>query len=223
MSAASGRGPVVAGEVSDGPSPWPWVAGVAAYALLSYLLMLHAADEPWAVLALLAPGTLALVAAALASRRRGLAALGLLALAGLAALAMTTAAGRVERLYVAQHAGIHLALGWTFAHTLRAGGLPMITAFALRVHRERLTAEMRAYTRRLTRLWCGYFVGMAVFSVLLYLLAPWSAWSLFANLLTPLSAAALFLGEHLVRYRLHPEFDRVDWRAALRASLARDR
>ena len=36
-----------------------------------------------------------------------------------------------------------------------------------------------------------------------------STWSLLANLLTPAVVAALFVGEHLLRYRLHPEFERA--------------
>jgi len=47
--------------------------------------------------------------------------------------------------------------------------------------------------------------------------APLAAWSLFANVLTPVSLVAMFAIEYLLRYRLHPEFDRVAFLDAVRA------
>jgi hypothetical protein len=38
-----------------------------------------------------------------------------------------------------------------------------------------------------------------------------------ANLLTPLLVGALFIGEYLLRYRLHPEFERTRLIDAVRA------
>jgi len=52
--------------------------------------------------------------------------------------------------------------------------------------------------------------------VILYAWAPFAAWSVFANLATPLGAGAMFVAEYLVRYRLHPEFERVDFATAWR-------
>lgn len=199
-----------------------WLMAAVAYALLSHGLMLYAADRPWAVAALLGPGLLALGGFALAGGRTVW--LAGVALAG-AALALVTwhgGVGDVNRLYLAQHAGIHLALAVSFAYTLRLGGVPMISAFALRVHANGLTPDMWRYTRTLTGVWAFYFAAMALASVAIFSALSWSAWSLFANLLTPLFAVALFGGEHLLRYRLHPEFERANWREALRASMATD-
>jgi uncharacterized membrane protein len=142
-----------------------------------------------------------------------LACVGLLAL-----LAWAVAQGGVEvnRLYVLQHAGIHAALAWSFAITLRPGATPRITGFAERVH-EQLTPAMRTYTRRLTAVWVAYFGGMVVVSLALSALAPWAWWSFYANVLTPLAAVALFVGEYALRYRLHPEFERITMIRALRA------
>jgi hypothetical protein len=39
----------------------------------------------------------------------------------------------------------------------------------------------------------------------------------FCNLLTPVFAVLLFVGEHVLRYVRHPEFERVSLRAALQA------
>lgn len=190
-----------------------------AYALLSHGLMLYAADKPWAVAALFAPGLLALGGIALASGRLAWVAAVGVAAALLALITLRGGVGDVNRLYLAQHAGIHLALAITFACTLRQGAVPMISAFALRVHRSGLTPDMWRYTRKLTVLWAVYFLLMTTASVLIYLGLSWSSWSFFANLLTPMLALLLFGGEHLVRYRLHPEFERANWRDALRASL----
>ena len=44
-----------------------------------------------------------------------------------------------------------------------------------------------------------------------------AAWSLFSNVLTPIGVGALFIGEYLLRYRLHPEFERTRMVDAVRA------
>ena len=189
---------------------------LAAYASLSHWLMVNAAERPWAVPALFGPLVLA-VAAAGWQRRQPL----LLAAcaAGVAALALVVWRGGVDdvsRMYVLQHAGIHLALAWSFAITLRPGGKALIEMLAERLHR-RFSAEMRAYTRRLTRWWALYFAAMVAVSLTTYSLAPWPWWSLYCNVLTPLSAMAFFVGEHVLRYRRHPEFERVTLRGSLAA------
>ena len=54
---------------------------------------------------------------------------------------------------------------------------------------------------------------MAALSLALYALAPFAAWAAFANLVTPLAMVLMFVGEYLLRYRLHPEFERATLRA----------
>ena len=122
----------------------------------------------------------------------------------------------VQRLCVAQHAGIHALLAWVFGSTLRPGRTALVTQLADRVHRT-VTPAMRGYTRRLTAAWCGYFVAMAALSLALYAGAPWAWWSLFGNVLTPLSLVLFFAGEHALRYRWHPEFERASVAQALAA------
>jgi uncharacterized membrane protein len=192
------------------------LAAAAGYALASCWMMLHAAGRPWAVAVILGPLLLGVTGIAL--RRRHLPTL-LAALATLGVLAAVVAHGGVadvNRLYVLQHAGIHLALCWSFGTSMRPGAVPMITGFALRVH-GRITPAMGAYTRRLTAVWTAYFLAMTALSLVIYAACAWPAWSLFANVATPLSAVALFVGEHLVRYALHPEFERASLADALRA------
>jgi uncharacterized membrane protein len=62
-----------------------------------------------------------------------------------------------------------------------------------------------------------YFAVVVVSSIVVYLTMPFSAWSLLANVLSPVMVALLFVGEHLVRYRLHPEFERTRLVDAVRA------
>lgn len=190
------------------------------YALLGHWLMLHAANAPWAVAALFGP--LLLAVAAVGWQRKQPLTLAVCA-ALVLLLAVTVARGGVQdmqRMYVLQHGAIHLALAWSFALTLRGDATPLITALARGLHtrlRQDFTPAMQAYTRCLTQVWMVYFVGMVGVSLLIYALAPWSWWSLFCNLLTPAAAGVLFVGEHLLRYRRHPEFARVSLRAAFEA------
>jgi hypothetical protein len=93
---------------------WRLVAAglaLAGYALLSHMLMVLAGDKPWAVAALLGP--LVLAVAGVAWQQRHLPTL-LLCIAGLGWLTWVGASGQaqsINRLYLLQHAGIHLALG----------------------------------------------------------------------------------------------------------------
>jgi uncharacterized membrane protein len=190
------------------------VAGAAAYAAASHLLMTRAADAPWAVAVLLGPPVAAAGACAWRSGKALPRAAAVLAVAALAWMAARGGVGTVDALYVAQHAGLHAALGLSFAATLRQP-LSMIGRVAARVHA--LTPAMVDYTRRVTLAWTTYFLAMAALSVAVWRLAPWTAWSLLANVLTPAAIATLFVGEYLLRYRLHPEFERVPLRAAIGA------
>jgi uncharacterized membrane protein len=76
---------------------------------------------------------------------------------------------------------------------------------------------MAAYSRKVTVAWTVYFVAMAVLSVVVFAAAPFAAWATFANLVTPLAIVAMFVGEYLLRYRLHPEFERATLAQAVRA------
>jgi uncharacterized membrane protein len=190
---------------------------LAGYAVLSHGLMVVAADQPWAVVVLLGPLLLGLSALALQQRHLPSLLACMVAACGLWAYVSThEGAHRIEQLYVLQHAGIHFALGCVFAATLRRGATPLVTAFAARVHRT-MSPALLHYTRAVTWVWSVYFGTMVALSLALFAAAPWWWWSLFANLVTPLAAVALFVGEHLLRYRLHPEFERTTLAQALKA------
>ncbi|HYP86250.1 hypothetical protein [Variovorax sp.] len=195
-----------------------WLAGGIAYAGLSHWMMLYHAAAPWALAALFAPLWLALVGLA-AGRFGRLGALVVL-LAGAACVYEIAhgQAGDPNRLYVLQHVGINAVLCAWFTSTLRPGRVSLIGEFARRIHP--LSAEQRLYTAKVTRLWALYFALMALASVSTYLILPFEAWSLLANVLTPLCVVALFLGEHFARYRLHPEFERSRLVDVLRVAVA---
>jgi uncharacterized membrane protein len=189
------------------------LALMAAYAVASHLLMTHASNHPWTVAALFGP---LLAAAAWSGWRARQPRLLLGCAVALVVLVGVVARGGIDdvnRLYVLQHAGIHLALAFTFGITLRAGAMPLIVAMGEKVHRV-FTAEMRAYARRLTAAWVIYFVGMVAVSLIVYALAPWPWWSFFCNLITPAAAVAFFVGEHVWRHWRYPHFEPVSLRAA---------
>ena len=187
-----------------------------AYILGSHWLMTQAHASPWNAVGVLTPMLAAIAIGAWRGGQHALGALGALAIAALGAQALFGVQVPAPLLYLAQHAGIHLFLGFVFGSTLRAGHTPLITTLARRVHRN-FTPDMVAYTRKCTIGWVVYFVGMAAVSVGLYALAPFDTWALFANLLTPVTLVAMFVGEYLLRYWLHPEFERASFADAIRS------
>lgn len=189
--------------------------GLAAYSLLSFLLMARAPDHAWTVLALFGPLLAGLTLAGL--QRRHAPTLAGCAVLAVALLAVWWRGGLdVNRLYVLQHAAIHAVLGWGFAITLRPGSTPLITALARQVH-DHVTPEMDGYTRGLTQAWVGFFFGMVAVSLLLYALAPWHVWSFFCTVLTPVLAVAAFVGEYAYRRWRYPHFEKVSMQRAFTA------
>ena len=191
-------------------------AALAIYAVVSHYLMVNAPDRPWSVAALFGPLWAAVALSGWLRRHRPTLAGCAVALAGVVTVVARGGVEDIHLMYVLQHGGIHAALGVFFGLTLRAGAVPLITAVAERLH-ETMTPAMRQYTRRLTRLWTVYFVATIVFSLALYVLAPWPWWSLYCNVVTPLAVVALFVGEHVWRRLAHPDFERVSLWRVLRA------
>ncbi|MEP6877003.1 MAG: hypothetical protein ABI887_21795 [Burkholderiales bacterium] len=187
-----------------------------AYVLGTHWLMTRAHPSPWDAVGVLCPMLAAIAIGAWRGGQRALAAitaLGIVALCAPALLGITVAP---SLLYLAQHAGIHGFLAVGFGSTLRAGHTPLITTLAARVHRA-LTPAMVVYTRKLTLAWVLYFVAMALVSLALFAFAPFDTWALFANLLTPCAMVLMFVGEYVLRYQLHPEFERASIADAIRS------
>jgi uncharacterized membrane protein len=93
-----------------------------------------------------------------------------------------------------------LMLGWLavfFGRTLRPGQVPLIERIA-RVSDPAMPLPLRRYTRRLTAVWCGYFVIAALLSVTAGRALPGM------GVLVLLGSAVLFVGEHWLRPRFFP-------------------
>ena len=126
-------------------------------------------------------------------------------------------ARHIDYVYLAQHAGTHLALGLVFARTLTArGSPPLITRLATRIHGP-LPPPIARYTRQVTVGWTVYFLAMAITSVVLFATASLETWSVLANLVTLPLIIAGFLFEYLLRHWLHPDFDHVSIFEGIRA------
>jgi uncharacterized membrane protein len=193
-------------------------AGLAGAAYLggSHWLMTSAPASPWNVVVVVAP---MLVAAAVVAWQRGQRAVALVAALATAALVVQADRGGgvdAETLYLGQHVAVHALLAFVFGSTLAHGRDPLVSALARRVHGG-LSPAMAAYSRKVTVAWLVYFVAMAVLSIVVFAAAPFAVWATFANLVTPLAIVAMFVGEYLLRYRLHPEFERATLAQAVRA------
>ena len=203
-----------------GGTPTPrarWLAAAVAaiaYAAASYTLMTRAQDSAWSLLVVLGPLVVLATGAAWSNGQRVLAATGLLAAVLLAVFAASGRGLPARWLYLAQHAGVHLALAAWFGSTLRKGAEPLVSALARQVHGS-LTQAMARYTRQVTLAWTLYFLAMVAASLALFAAGDFAHWSLLADVLTPVLTAAFFVGEYLVRYRLHPEFERVSLQQAI--------
>jgi len=191
-------------------------AGAVAYVLVSHWLMTGAPASPWNAVVIVGPMLGAAAVVTWQRRHRLLAALPALAVAGLVVRSWRGDDLPVGSLYVCQHVAIHLLLALVFGLTLQGGREPLVTALARRVHGS-LTPAMAAYSRKVTVVWTGYFLAMAALSLVLYAVAPFDVWATFANLVTPVAILVMFIGEYLLRYRLHPEFERATLAQAVRA------
>ena len=191
-----------------------------AWIAASHWVMTRAVPSDWNGVVVVAPMLALLAAWAWQRRRKVVAGLATAAVLGLAVQAWRGVGIAPASLYLVQHVTIHLALAGVFGLSLRGGGDSLVTALARRVHGP-LVPAMAAYSRRVTIAWTAYFVAMAALSLALFAFAPFDAWAVFANLATPLAMLAMFVGEHLLRYRLHPEFEHATIGQAVRAYAAR--
>jgi uncharacterized membrane protein len=140
---------------------------------------------------------------------RPLAGLGLAAIAAVAAwLAFPALKAHFPSLFFVEHAGGQLVLAFLFGSTLVGGRVPLVTRFALLIHGE-LPTGVERYTRKVTIAWTAFFVVLFTLSCALYLGGFLAAWSLLANILTPVLVCAMFAVEYVVRYRLFPDWERV--------------
>lgn len=196
---------------------------VIAALIIGYPLLAHYTNESTehrdlgAALAIAPVIVIALVLAWRSSQR-----IVLLGVTGLVCLALWLAwpalATHYDVVYWLQHAGTQLLLFIVFGRTLLAGQLPLCTRMARAHHAPlTLTPAHEHYARQVTWAWTIFFAVMGLLSTALFFLAPLSAWSVFANFLTPLLIAAMFAVEYYVRYRLLPHLPRARLLDAVRA------
>jgi uncharacterized membrane protein len=140
---------------------------------------------------------------------RPLAGLAIAAIAGLAAwLAFPALKAHFPSLFFVEHAGGQLVLAFLFGSTLVGGRVPLVTRFALLIHGE-LPPGVARYCRGVTLAWTAFFLVLFTLSCALYLGGFLAAWSLLANILTPILVCAMFAVEYVVRYRVFPDWERV--------------
>lgn len=203
-------------------SAWRRQAAIGASVVIGWALASHAAAlSSWSFAFGL--GSLALAAlwvvASTPRRHRIAVALGLAVAAALIAR-FIRASHDPNMVWLFQHIGVLALFGGMFGGTLLPGRTALITRIATRLHGP-LPAEMRDYTRATTIAWTLFFGSMITLSIALFMHASFEAWSIFANLLTPVGVAAMFLCEYAVRRVRLPDFEHASIAQSVRAFSAR--
>lgn len=169
-----------------------WVALTATYPLLVYLGLAHA--EPRVMALLLLVLGLARFATAGASRQ-ALA----VAFAGLCLAAVTALSNDALPLKLYPVA-VNLALLLLFGLSLWKG--PTVVERLARLHEPQLDAAGVAYTRRVTQVWCLFFVVNGGIALGTALWASQQVWALYNGLIAYGLIGLLMGGEWLVRRRV---------------------
>jgi uncharacterized membrane protein len=134
--------------------------------------------------------------------KSGQIALGLLtstAVVAVPAYFWTTLLERQEWLYLIQNIGMQGLMAWIFGRTLFPPHEALITQLARRLHRSDFTPRIASYTRRVTWAWVGFFLAMALISIVLFAAASIEAWSFFINVLYLPLLGLMFVAEYAVR------------------------
>ena len=197
-----------------------WVAFsvvlAVAFAILAHAAIIEGISPAVGATLSLVPVALLALWAARRSRHRQ-AAIAVIAAGG---VALWLGWGQLERhfpdLFFLEHAGSNLVLAIVFGRTLLAGREPLCTLFARIVHGH-LPPEVERYARQVTVAWTVFFAALFTTSCTLYLGRYLEAWSLLANILTPLLVGTLFVVEYAVRGRLLPDHERVGILGGVRA------
>jgi len=115
----------------------------------------------------------------------------------LAALALSGNSALPLKLYPVM---VNVVLLLVFAASLRHP--PSIAERLARLREPELPAAAVAYTRRVTQVWCGFFIVNGSLAALTALLGSDRAWALYNGLIAYLAMGALMAGEFLVRRRV---------------------
>ncbi|MEP6657675.1 MAG: hypothetical protein ABJC33_10600 [Betaproteobacteria bacterium] len=119
-------------------------------------------------------------------------------------------------LFFLEHAGANLILGLIFGRTLVGNSEPLCTRFARLIHGS-LLPDVALYTRRVTLAWTIFFFMLFAVSCALYLGGFLEAWSILANIVSPLLVVTMFAAEYAMRLRALPNQTRVGILVGVRA------
>ena len=195
--------------MSEGPSLGGIVAASARGVLVvSYPVLIYTGLRYWSPRTL-ALAMLALVMANLFVRmsqktRKELLAL-LPATAIIILLATLSASLNSATFILFTPALVNVSLLVTFAVTLRNNATPLIERFARMQHEDLSDGELR-WCRRLTAVWCAFFVANGCAIVLLALVAPVSWWALYTGALSYGLVGVLGVSEYILRKRRFGRF-----------------
>ncbi|MFC7408792.1 hypothetical protein ACFQPB_07960 [Hydrogenophaga atypica] len=175
------------------------------WAVASHYASTHPGSSGWGAVLALVPITSALAVGLSRLPHRWLGALLGMGVIGLLVGFWPHLKGQVALLYYLEHLGVYLLMAHVFGRSLRGPGESLVTRMARSVHGGVLSPAQLVYTRRVTGAWCVFFVGMAVMSTLLFVLAPVVVWSTFANLLGGPLIVLMFVGEYFWRRHALPD------------------
>jgi uncharacterized membrane protein len=119
------------------------------------------------------------------------------------------------------HAIINLGLLALFAGSLLPGQEPIVSALARKI-RGSLPGDMPLYTRRVTWAWSFFFAAQLLISLVLFLYAPVSVWSLFVNVLNAPLIVLMFAVEYGYRVVRFREYHHASIADVVRAFKRRD-
>ncbi len=181
--------------------------GVGVVLLLAYPTLLYFGLTRWSARTLGWVLSSALLVAAFA-RVRGVPREQLLGVVGpfvpMLALVVLASLADDRRAILALPVAVNLALLVPFASSLRAGRVPMVQRFAeiergRRMPGSRLSPGAIGHCRRVTAVWCGFFVFNGAVAAVLACFAPVTWWLAYTCFLSYLLMAAIFLGERVAR------------------------
>jgi len=78
---------------------------------------------------------------------------------------------------------------------------PSLIERLARLQHPDLPPEGVIYTRRVTQVWCGFFIVNGVFALVTALWSSFEIWSLYNGLIAYLLMGVLFIGEYIVRLK----------------------
>ncbi len=188
----------------------------AGFAMLAHASIIEGVPPAVGALLSLLPVAILALWALRRSRHRILVVAVIAAVAAAIVLGWETLERHFPDLFFVEHAGANLVLALVFGRTLGAGKEPLVSKFARMIHGE-LPPEVVRYTRQVTVAWTVFFLMLFAASCVLYFGRFLPAWSLLANILSPLLVATMFVVEYIVRHRVLPNWERVGIMGGIRA------